>query len=108
MLMHVRNHDESCLMMSDDEWPPAGAHLCIHTYVYIYIYVGGSSPTRPILGNLKADDHPTGHPHTIIHVCIGIIDGHGSLGSVSNHGCARLPWHRRVAPLPWHPRQARL
>ena len=56
-------------------------HISVYTRMYIYIYVGGSSPTRAMLGNLKADDHPTGHPHTITHVCIGTIDGHGSLGS---------------------------
>ena len=48
-------------------------------------------PDRTDLGKLKADDHPTGHPHTIIHVCIGIVDGHGSLGSLGNQGCARPP-----------------
>ena len=54
-------------------------------YVYIYIYTyrrrrfGAPRffPDSTDLGMLKADDHPTGHPHTIIHVCIGIIDGHG-------------------------------
>ena len=53
-----------------------GKHGCLGT-------VGGadSAPVRTHLGKLKADDHPTGHPHTITHVCIGTVDGHGSLGS---------------------------
>ena len=59
----------------------------MYVYIYIYIYrrrrfgAPRFSPDRADLGRLKADDHPTGHPHTITHVCIGIVDGHGCLGS---------------------------
>ena len=76
-------------------------------YVYIYIYIyrrrrfGAPRffPDRTELGNLNANDHPTRHPHTIIHVCIGIVDGHGSLGSLGNQGCARPP--STAASVPW-------
>ena len=64
----------------------------------------------PILGNLNADDHPTGHPHAHIHGCVVIFEGHGSLAIVGNRGCVGLTRHRQQARLPsaWHHRWARL